>query len=69
MTKTIMIEGMACKMCVAHVSEALNAMEGVEATVDLDSGKAVCQVADNVTDEALKATVTEAGYTVTKIEA
>ena len=40
----------------------------MRATVDLEGGKAVCQVADAVTDEALKAAVTEAGYTVTGIE-
>ena len=67
-TKTLKIEGMMCAHCQAHVDKALNALEGVSATVDLEGGKAVCQVADTVTDEALKAAVTEAGYTVTGIE-
>ncbi|MBQ5754223.1 MAG: metal-transporting ATPase, partial [Oscillospiraceae bacterium] len=67
-TKTIKIEGMMCMHCRAHVDKALNGMEGVEATVDLEAGKAVCQVAEGVTDEALTACITEAGYTVTGIE-
>ena len=67
-TKTLKIEGMMCAHCQAHVDKALNALEGVSAQVDLEGGKAVCQVADNVTDEALKAAVADAGYTVTGIE-
>ena len=65
MAKTVFIEGMMCKHCVAHVEKALKAL-GVEVEVDLDGGKATVQ--GDVTDEALRAAVTDAGYTVTDIQ-
>ena len=65
MKKTVTIEGMMCAHCVAHVEKALNALSGVKATVDLASGTAV--VEGDVTDEAIREAVTEAGYTVKSI--
>ena len=65
MTKTILIDGMMCQHCVAHVSKALNALPGVTATVDLDSKSAT--VTGDVDDAALTNAVTEAGYTVVEI--
>ncbi len=67
MTKTMIIEGMMCKMCKAHVEKALNALEGVSAEVILDEKKAVLTLAAEVSDEALTAAVTEAGYEVISI--
>ena len=66
MKKTVTIEGMMCAHCVAHVEKALTALPGVKATVDLTSGTAV--VEGDVTDEAIRAAVTEAGYTVKGIQ-
>lgn len=66
-TKTIRIEGMMCKHCAARVEKALSAVEGVNVTVDLEGKKAVVECAPSVTDEALRAAVTGAGYTVTDI--
>ena len=54
-----------CAHCVAHVEKALNALPGVKATVDLAAGTAV--VEGDVTDEAIRTAVTEAGYEVTDI--
>jgi len=68
MKKTLTIEGMMCKHCQAHAEKALNAMEGVTATVDLEAGTAACEVAEGVTDEMLKAAIAEAGYEVTAIQ-
>ena len=65
MTKTILIDGMMCQHCVAHVSKALNALPGVTATVDLDSKSAT--VTGDVDDAVLTNAVTEAGYTVVEI--
>ena len=42
--------------------KALTALPGVKATVDLTSGTAV--VEGDVSDEAIRAAITEAGYTV-----
>ncbi len=65
MTKTVTIEGMMCQNCVKHVTNALNGLPGVTAQVDLDTKTAT--VTGEVTDEAIKAAVTEAGYEVTGI--
>ena len=68
MTKTLKIEGMMCPKCQARAEKALNALEGVTATVDLAAATASCQCADSVTDEMLTKAVTDAGYTVTAVE-
>lgn len=65
MTKTVTIEGMMCQNCVKHVTNALNGLPGVTAQVDLDTKTAT--VTGEVTDEAIKAAVTEAGYEVVSI--
>ena len=67
MTKTISIEGMMCQHCVKHVTDALNKLEGVSAAVSLENKNAVCEITGSVTDEQLKAAVTDAGYEVTGI--
>ena len=67
MEKTIMIEGMTCMHCSGRVEKALNAIEGVRATVDLQGKKANATVADSVTDAMLRDAVTEAGYEVVQI--
>ncbi|MEE0204073.1 MAG: heavy metal translocating P-type ATPase [Oscillospiraceae bacterium] len=67
MTKTISIEGMMCQHCVKHVTDALNKLDGVTAAVSLENKNAVCEITGNVTDEQLKAAVTDAGYEVTGI--
>ncbi len=68
MKKTLTIEGMMCKHCQAHAEKALNAMEGVTATVDLEAASAYCEVEEGVTDEMLKAAIADAGYEVTAIQ-
>lgn len=65
MKKTLSIEGMMCAHCAAHVEKALNALPGVTAAVDLAGSSAV--VTGDVSDEALKKAVADAGYTVTDI--
>ena len=65
MKKTLSIEGMMCAHCAAHVEKALNALPGVTAAVDLTGSSAV--VTGDVSDEALKKAVADAGYTVTDI--
>lgn len=65
MKKALSIEGMMCAHCAAHVEKALNALPGVTAAVDLAGSSAV--VTGDVSDEALKKAVADAGYTVTDI--
>ena len=70
MKKTISIDGMTCGNCVRHVTEALTEVEGVTSVnVDLAGKKADLDAAESVTEETLKAAVTEAGYTVTAVAA
>ena len=66
MEKKIMIEGMMCQHCVAHVSKALNGLPGESASVDLE-GKCAT-VSGPATDEELKKAVEDAGYQVTSIQ-
>jgi len=70
MKKTISIEGMTCGNCARHVTEALNEVEGVTSVaVDLAGKKADIDADENVSDDNLKAAVTEAGYKATAVEA
>ena len=68
MKKTIKIEGMRCSHCTGRVDKALNALDGVTATVSLEDKAAYVTVDGAVTDEELKKAVVDAGYEVTGIE-
>lgn len=65
MEKKVIVEGMMCQNCVKHVTNALNNLPGVTATVDLDTKTAT--VTGDVSDDAIRAAVKEAGYEVTDI--
>lgn len=68
MKKELMIEGMMCQNCVKHVTHALESISGAShVQVSLEDKKATVEVPESVTDETLKAAVTEAGYEVTEI--
>ena len=56
-----------CMHCRRHAEEALNALEGVTATVDLESKTATVTGAQ-LDDAALTAAIVAAGYQVTSIE-
>ena len=63
--KTMIIEGMMCMHCKAHVEKALNAIDGVTATVDLEAKSAT--ITGDVESDVLKKAVEDAGYTVISI--
>ena len=66
MSKVVTIEGMTCHNCVRHVKEAIEELEGVTGVeVDLASKRAT--VDGEASDEAIKAAVDEAGYSVTGV--
>ena len=68
MEKVLKIEGMMCKHCVAHVTKALQDVDGVTSVeVNLKKKIAVVERAENVSNEALVTAVTAAGYEVKKI--
>ena len=63
MEKTLKVEGMMCKHCVKHVTEALEGVAGVEAVeVSLEAGTAKVSCGEDVADEALLAAVRAADY-------
>ena len=63
--KTVKIQGMMCEHCAAHVTEALNALEGVSAKVNLKKAEAVIEASREVSDAEIKSAVESAGnYTV-----
>ncbi|MGI6143813.1 MAG: heavy metal translocating P-type ATPase [bacterium] len=68
MEKVIKIEGMSCNHCKMRVEKVLNALEGVQAEVDLAENSARVTLAKDVSDEILKQVVEEAGYEVVAIE-
>ena len=68
MKKTIEIDGMMCQHCVAHVTKALEGVEGVaKADVSLENNNAVVELANDVSDDVLTKAITDAGYEVKKI--
>ncbi|MGN0797293.1 MAG: heavy metal translocating P-type ATPase [Christensenellales bacterium] len=68
MKKTIKIDGMMCSHCQAHVTDALNAIQGVaSADVDYKQGNAIVTLNDNVSDETLTSAVEKEGYKVISI--
>ena len=69
MTEKIMkIEGMACGHCSARVEKALNAIDGVSATVDLEAKTASITLTKPVDDQVLIKAVTDAGYEAAGLE-
>lgn len=70
-TTTIDVEGMTCASCVAHVTEALEGVDGVlNVSVELRTGEAspVTVVSNDPLDEqTLRAAVDDAGYSVAVI--
>jgi copper ion binding protein len=61
---TFSVQGMTCKNCVAHVTRAIEGVDGVEAAnVDLETGRARV-LGHGVDPEAVVAAVTDAGYAI-----
>ena len=67
MKETILVvEGMSCAHCQARVENALKALPGVTARVDLAEKRAYIKYPANVTTANLKAAIENAGYSVTE---
>ena len=65
MTKMVKVNGMMCMHCVAHVKAALEALPQVDAAgVSLEDKQATLHLNAEVSDEAVRAAVEQAGYTV-----
>ena len=64
----IVIDGMACGHCSGRVEQALNALEGVSATVDLAQKTAFVTVTGDVSNDKHSATVTACGYNFVEVK-
>ena len=67
MEKKLTVEGMSCSHCSGRVEKALNALEGVSASVDLERKTASVTLSVPVDDAVLKKAVEDAGYEVSAI--
>jgi len=65
--KTLQIKGMSCGHCSARVEKVLNAIDGVEAKVDLESNSAKVTLTKEVSDDALRNAVDAVGYEVVSV--
>lgn len=68
MTRTMTIEGMSCSHCTGRVQKALENLPGVKAELSLEQHTAVITMSAELSDEALKKAVEDAGYDVVSIE-
>jgi len=68
MKKKILVEGMSCGHCVNHVSEALKEIGAKDVEVNLEKKLATAEISDNITDDAIKLAIEDAGYDVVNIE-
>ena len=70
MQKKLLIEGMSCNHCVNHLKTALTEdIEGVEVKeVSLDGKYALVDIADGVTEDAIKAVIEDLGFELKGIE-
>ncbi len=68
MKKTLQIEGMMCQHCVAHVTKALQGVDGVESVeVNLKKKRAEVTLSKEVENESFVAAISQAGYAVKEI--
>ena len=67
MKKTMIVEGMMCVRCKGRVEKVLNAIEGVQAEVDLAAKTATITLTGEVADDVLIAAVTDAGFKVVSL--
>ncbi|MBI1377897.1 MAG: cation-transporting ATPase [Frankiales bacterium] len=66
MTTTVWtVQGMTCGHCVHAVTEEVSAIPGVSGVeVDLESGRVTVESAEAPSEDAVRAAVDEAGYTL-----
>ena len=64
----VTVEDMHCENCKKKVENALNAISGVWATVDLSSHTAEVRMKEEHSEEELREHINKAGYGVSKVE-
>ena len=69
MIKTVKVEGLMCPHCEARVKKVLEALDGVvEVTASHEAKKVVITLSADVSDEVIKSTIENEGYTVINFE-
>lgn len=68
LTKTIKVETLKCQNCAIRLETILNAVEGFNATVDLETKTAHIEINRDIEDEELKNIIEFGGYTVLEIK-
>ncbi|MBQ9536319.1 MAG: cation transporter [Desulfovibrionaceae bacterium] len=70
MEKRLTVEGMKCPHCEAHVKEALEKIPGVtQAVADHTQNLVTVTMSQDVAEDVLKESVTQAGYIFKGIQA
>lgn len=62
--RIIKVEGMTCQHCENRVMEAVNAIDGVSAVVNLKKGTVTVSMSHEIEDEVIKNAIEKAGYEV-----
>ena len=63
MEQVLLVNGMMCGHCEAHVKEALENLPGVsQASANHDTGEVLVQMSEPVAEEVLAKAVKDAGY-------
>ena len=68
MKKKILVEGMSCSHCVNHVTDALKEIGATEVDISLERKLATAEFSEDITDDAIKLAIDDAGYNVVGIE-
>ncbi len=67
MIKIMTIDGMSCEHCSTSVEKSLNAIDGVQASVNLEKKSASIRSKKEISDDELIKAVTDCGYSVRSI--
>ena len=66
-TLYLKVDGMTCGNCVRRVENALNRLDGVWASVEMDRHMATVRMMESLPEETLKKAVKDAGYLVLQV--
>ena len=67
--KTLIVEGMMCEHCAAHVEAALGKIDGVKSVkVDLKKKTATAKVSRDIPNEEFEKAIAGAGYKLVGVE-
>ncbi len=66
--QTLVVEGMMCEHCAAHVKEALEKLEGVsDAKIDLKGKTATVKVKERLDESTYRKAIEGAGYKLVEV--